>query len=104
MQNNREVVLVDYLRTPMSRSRLDQPERDVFHEYQADELLALVEKQPKTQIVFKGEKFLQTLSYSTSQSRDYLELHIKIVMKSLKDSTLEEAATITKQKPLVQWR
>lgn len=37
-----EVVLVDYLRTPMSRSRPRRPEGDVFHEYRADELLAQV--------------------------------------------------------------
>ncbi|MFW9915890.1 MAG: acetyl-CoA C-acetyltransferase [Candidatus Thorarchaeota archaeon] len=44
MPEFRNVVLVDYLRTPMSRSRPAQPERDVFHTYQADELLTLVLK------------------------------------------------------------
>lgn len=44
MPEFRNVVLADYLRTPMSRSRPTQPERDVFHTYQADELLALVLK------------------------------------------------------------
>ena len=39
-----EVVIVDYLRTPISRSRPTQPERDVFHEIPADILLSLVIK------------------------------------------------------------
>jgi acetyl-CoA acetyltransferase family protein len=36
----KEVWLVDYARTPFSRSRPDQPERDVFGEIRGDELLA----------------------------------------------------------------
>jgi acetyl-CoA C-acetyltransferase len=36
-----EVVITDYLRTAMSRSRPKEPERDVFNEYRADELLGL---------------------------------------------------------------
>ncbi|MFX1452344.1 MAG: acetyl-CoA C-acyltransferase, partial [Promethearchaeota archaeon] len=40
-----EVVIVDYLRTPISRSRPNQPERDVFHEIPADILLSLVIKE-----------------------------------------------------------
>jgi hypothetical protein len=32
----KEVVIVDYLRTPMSRNRPDDPERDVFHQLAAD--------------------------------------------------------------------
>jgi acetyl-CoA C-acetyltransferase len=40
-----EVVIVDYLRTAFSRSRPNQPERDVFHQISADRLLALVLKE-----------------------------------------------------------
>jgi len=36
----KEVWLIDYVRTPFSRSRPDQPERDVFGEIRGDELLA----------------------------------------------------------------
>jgi len=38
----KDVVIVDYLRTAMSRSRPDNPERDVFHQLPADLLLAMV--------------------------------------------------------------
>jgi acetyl-CoA acyltransferase len=40
----KEVVIVDYLRSPISRSRPDQPERDFFHKIPADILLSLVIK------------------------------------------------------------
>ena len=45
MKNLRNVVIVDYLRTPMSRSRPNQPERDVFHDIPADMLLSIVIKE-----------------------------------------------------------
>jgi len=45
MPEVRDVVLVDYLRTPISRSRPNQPERDVLHNIPADHLLALVLKE-----------------------------------------------------------
>ena len=41
----REVVIIDYLRTPMSRSRPNEPERDVFHSIPADILLSMVIKE-----------------------------------------------------------
>ena len=41
----REAVIVDYLRTPISRSRPNEPERDVFHQIPADNLLAMVLKE-----------------------------------------------------------
>lgn len=40
MKQLREVVIVGYLRTPQSRSRPNEPERDVFHKLRADDLLA----------------------------------------------------------------
>lgn len=45
MPANKEVVIVDYLRTPMSRSRPDQPERDFFYKIPADHLLKVVLKE-----------------------------------------------------------
>ena len=45
MPEMKEVVIVDYLRTPISRSNPNQPERDVFHQISADNLLALVVKE-----------------------------------------------------------
>jgi acetyl-CoA C-acetyltransferase len=38
----RDVYIVDYLRTPFSRSRPKKPERDVFHKIRGDELAALI--------------------------------------------------------------
>ncbi|MEM4279349.1 MAG: acetyl-CoA C-acetyltransferase [Archaeoglobaceae archaeon] len=38
----REVYLVGFLRTPFSRSRPKEPQRDVFHQIRGDELMALV--------------------------------------------------------------
>ena len=45
MVDMQEAVIVDYLRTPFSRSRPDQPERDVFNQISADKMLALVIKE-----------------------------------------------------------
>jgi acetyl-CoA C-acetyltransferase len=40
MKEMRDVVIVGYLRTAQSRSRPNEPERDVFHKLRADDLLA----------------------------------------------------------------
>lgn len=45
MPELQEAVIVDYLRTPFSRSRPNQAERDVFHQISADRLLASVIKE-----------------------------------------------------------
>ncbi|NVM18740.1 MAG: acetyl-CoA C-acyltransferase [Candidatus Lokiarchaeota archaeon] len=51
----KNVVLVDYARTPFSRSRPQQPERDVFGEIRGDELLAqLLVKMFDTKLADKG--------------------------------------------------
>ena len=42
MREMRDVVIVGYLRTAQSRSRPNDPERDVFHKLRADDLLALL--------------------------------------------------------------
>ncbi len=42
MREMREVVIVGYLRTAQSRSRPNDPGRDVFHKLRADDLLALL--------------------------------------------------------------
>jgi acetyl-CoA acetyltransferase len=52
MSELREVVIVDYLRTPISRSRPAEPERDIFHEISADKLLAIVIKEIATRSKF----------------------------------------------------
>jgi acetyl-CoA acetyltransferase family protein len=44
MPESREVFIIDYLRTPFSRSRPNQPERDFFYEIPADQLLKMVLK------------------------------------------------------------
>jgi acetyl-CoA C-acetyltransferase len=41
----REVVIVDYLRSPFSRSRPKEPEKDLLNEYRMDEVLALLWKE-----------------------------------------------------------
>jgi acetyl-CoA C-acetyltransferase len=45
MPELKEVVIVDYLRSPISRSRPNQPERDVLHKIPADVLLSMVIKE-----------------------------------------------------------
>ncbi len=52
MPELKEVVIVDYLRTPISRSRPNLPERDVFHKIPADGLLALVLKEIVSRVKF----------------------------------------------------
>ncbi|MHA1594606.1 MAG: acetyl-CoA C-acetyltransferase [Candidatus Baldrarchaeia archaeon] len=42
---DRDAVIVGYLRSPISRSRPKQPERDVFNWIRADELMAIVVKE-----------------------------------------------------------
>ncbi|MBD3352333.1 MAG: acetyl-CoA C-acetyltransferase [Candidatus Lokiarchaeota archaeon] len=44
MKELNEVVIVDFLRTPMSRSSTHTPEKDIFLNYRADELLGMVIK------------------------------------------------------------
>ena len=56
MPDLKEVVIVDYLRTPISRSRPDKPEQDVFHEIPADQLLALVLKKVISRAKFDPNK------------------------------------------------
>ena len=45
MSELQEAVIIDYLRTPFSRSSPNQPERDVFHHISADRLLSSVLKE-----------------------------------------------------------
>ena len=42
----REVFVVDYLRTPFSRSRPSEPERDVYNSVRMDQALALLIRVP----------------------------------------------------------
>ncbi len=51
-----EVYIVEYARTPFSRSRPKKPERDVFHQIRGDELMAIVlEKLPEKAGIEKKE-------------------------------------------------
>jgi acetyl-CoA C-acetyltransferase len=45
MQQLDDVVIVDFLRTPMSKSSPQAPEKDVFYKIRADELLGMVTKE-----------------------------------------------------------
>ncbi|MFX0113170.1 MAG: acetyl-CoA C-acetyltransferase [Candidatus Hodarchaeota archaeon] len=70
MVNLNEVLLVDYLRTPMSRSRPSQPERDVFYTYQADELLALVLKEAVARANFPLEDIDEVITGCANQVKE----------------------------------
>ncbi len=41
----REVVIIDYLRSPFSRSRPKEPEKDLLNGWRMDEVLALLWKE-----------------------------------------------------------
>jgi acetyl-CoA acyltransferase len=65
-----EVLLVDYLRTPMSRSRPNQPERDVFYTHQADKLLALVLKEVVARAKFPPEDIDDVITGCANQVKE----------------------------------
>ncbi|MFX0059816.1 MAG: acetyl-CoA C-acetyltransferase [Candidatus Hodarchaeota archaeon] len=66
----REVVIVDYLRTPMSRSRPDQPERDVFHSIPADQLLSLVIKELIARAKFDASEINEVITGCANQVKE----------------------------------
>jgi len=70
MSDMREVVIVDYLRTPMSRSRPDQPERDVFHSVSADRLLTLVLKQLIARAKFDPSEIDEVITGCANQVKE----------------------------------
>ena len=63
MQNFKDVVIVDYLRTPISRSRPTQPERDVFHEIPADILLSKVIKEIISRAKFEPSDIDEVITF-----------------------------------------
>jgi acetyl-CoA C-acetyltransferase len=66
----REIVIVDYLRSPMSRSRPDQPERDVFNSIPADQLLTLVIKELITRAKFDPSKIDEIIIGCANQVKE----------------------------------
>ena len=45
MKLNREVVIIDYLRSPFSRSRPKEPEKDLLNGYTMDEVIGMLWKE-----------------------------------------------------------
>ena len=70
MSELREVVIVDYLRSPFSRSRPNQPERDVFHQISADRLLAFVLKELVAKASFDASEIDELLIGCANQVKE----------------------------------
>ncbi len=70
MPELREVVIVDYLRTPMSRSRPNQPERDVFYKIPADKLLSLVIKEIIARAKFNPAEIDEAITGCANQVKE----------------------------------
>ncbi len=70
MPELREVVIVDYLRTPMSRSRPNQPERDVFYKIPADKLLSLVIKEIIARAKFNPTEIDEVITGCANQVKE----------------------------------
>ncbi|MFX1339512.1 MAG: acetyl-CoA C-acetyltransferase [Promethearchaeota archaeon] len=66
----KEVVIIDYLRTPISRSRPDQPERDVFHEIPADILLSVVIKEIMSRAKFDPSDIDEVITGCANQVKE----------------------------------
>ena len=70
MVDMQEAVIVDYLRTPFSRSRPDQPERDVFHQISADRMLALVIKELINRAKFEPKEIDELITGCANQVKE----------------------------------
>jgi acetyl-CoA acetyltransferase family protein len=70
MTELKEVVIVDYLRTPMSRCRPTQPERDVFHQIPADILLSLVIKKIISRSKFNPSDINEVITGCANQVKE----------------------------------
>ncbi len=70
MQNFKNVVIVDYLRTPISRSRPDQPERDFFHQIPGDILLATVLKELRKRAKFDLNEIDELITGCANQVKE----------------------------------
>ncbi len=66
----REVVIIDYLRTPMSRSRPNEPERDVFHSIPADILLSMVIKEIISRAKFDPSDIDEVITGAANQVKE----------------------------------
>jgi len=66
----KEVVIVDYLRTPFSRSRPNQPERDVFHEIPADKLLTSIIKEMVKNCKFNPSEINEIITGCANQVKE----------------------------------
>jgi acetyl-CoA acetyltransferase family protein len=70
MPELKEVVITDYLRSPMSRSRPDQPERDFFYKHSADKLLSLVIKEIMGRAKFKPTEINEVITGCANQVKE----------------------------------
>jgi acetyl-CoA acetyltransferase family protein len=70
MDKLQEAVIVDYLRSPFSRSRPNQPERDVFHQISADRLLALVIKELMGRVKFDPHEIDELITGCANQVKE----------------------------------
>ncbi|TFG26964.1 MAG: acetyl-CoA C-acetyltransferase [Promethearchaeota archaeon] len=70
LTESKEVVIVDYLRTPISRSRPTQPERDVFHEIPADILLSKVIKEIISRAKFEPSDIDEVITGCANQVKE----------------------------------
>ena len=50
MSLSKEVVIIDYLRSPFSRSRPKDPEKDLLNEYTMSEILGMLWKEIKNSV------------------------------------------------------
>jgi len=66
----REVVIVDYLRSPISRSRPNAPERDVLHEIQADVLLSMTIKEILSRAKFDPSEIDELITGCANQVKE----------------------------------
>ena len=70
MTELKEVVIVDYLRTPMSRCRPNDPERDVFHQIPADILLSFVIKEIISRAKFDSSDIDEVITGCANQVKE----------------------------------
>ena len=66
----REVVIVDYLRSPISRSRPNAPERDVLHKIQADILLSMTIKEILSRAKFDPSEIDELITGCANQVKE----------------------------------
>lgn len=70
MEQIREAVIVDYLRTPFSRSRPREPERDVFNSLRMDDAAAMLVKELVKRTKIKPEEINDVLTGTAMPLRE----------------------------------